>query len=172
MLPVPKDEMMDDGRDGEQHGHPFHVQPVLHVVHRPTGGGPVRRKFTVLVRQRHFDELGGHAQHGGHQHPEQGGGPAEMDGQRNARDITGAHGAREGGRQRAEMRGITLGALLVVLARDHQERVAEVADLRELQVQGEEKAGADQQINKPGRAANVAVDGGENFIQCVHGSPS
>jgi hypothetical protein len=83
-----------------------------------------------------------------------------------------ADGTRQGGRQGAEMGGIARRALLVVLAADHQERVAEIADLRELQVQREKQAGAHQQVDEPGRSPDVAVDRCEKIVQCMHVNPS
>jgi hypothetical protein len=50
--------------------------------------------------------------------------------------------------------------------------VAKIPDLWELQVDGKEQAGADQQVDELGRAADETVQRGEYLIQCVHCSPS
>ena len=48
----------------------------------------------------------------------------------------------------------------------------EITDLGDFEVEGKKHAGADQQVNEPGGPTDVAVDRGENLVQCLHGDSS
>ena len=87
----------DAERDRERSPAPPHA--LFDVLEGPADHAAVRRHFTVADREQTFGILGGHAEDGGHFHPEKGPGTAGADGGGHAHDVAGADG---GGERRAE----------------------------------------------------------------------
>ena len=119
----------------------------------------------AMLRERHLAELGRHAQQGGDPHPEEGAGPAPVDGDRHARDVADADGRRERRRERLEVRHVARLIGIVVLARGDGEPVAEAAELDEAEAHGEPDAHAqqrdDDQRNRLAADGNPELPDGE-----------
>ena len=107
----------DTGDDAEQRKaraepHPLGSEPVFDEVHgaaHPVSGGGL---FTEMHGKEHFAELGGHTHKGGHPHPEQRAGAADVNGCRHAHDVAGPDVGGQRGHQRVERRDFALLGLI------------------------------------------------------------
>ena len=70
--------------------------------------------FTILDGQQALGILGGHAEEGGDQHPEQSAGAAGGNGGGHADDVAGADGGREGGAEGTEAGDIAFAVFFVM----------------------------------------------------------
>ena len=112
--------------------------------------------FTILDGQQALGILGGHAEEGGDQHPEQSAGAAGGNGGGHADDVAGADGGGKGGTQSAEARDLTFAPLFVL---DHElQGLAQVSHLEEPDPEGQPHAAGDDQ-NDQRYAPDGAVNG-------------
>ncbi|MDR6356376.1 hypothetical protein Q3H58_003047 [Pseudomonas psychrotolerans] len=127
----------------EDQRHPALVEAMLDVVRRTTHIEAVAVGALVDLRQGALEEAAGHADQGGHPHPEHRAGATQGHGQAHAGDVAGTHAAGQAEHQRLEgaqaVTAVAQGFL------EHGEHVPEMADLHEPRAQGEIAAQADDQ---------------------------
>lgn len=83
-------------------GNLLGTHALLNVVEGATQRMPVLIDLTVLYRQKTLGVLGGHAEQGGHEHPEEGARTASHNGRCHAHYVAGANGGRECRTERAK----------------------------------------------------------------------
>src|SRR5690606_39337625 len=115
------------------------AEPVDDVTGRAAAKRAVAVGALVELRQRRFDEAGGHADQRDGPHPEHGSGTAEGDRNRDARDIAAADTTPDGNEKRLA-RADCVGITALVLRRQDTEHPAEVFELHEAAHDGDEYA--------------------------------
>ncbi len=152
-----------DAKQGEQLGEHLGAEPLLQVVHGAARHLAVGVLLAIFHRQQALGILGGHAEQGGHPHPEQGTRAAQLDGGGDPDDVAGAYGGGEGGAERAEAGDIPLLALTLIAAKNQSQGERQTHDLKQTQTQSEVDAGPNQQ-NQQGWPPDKAIDGGERRL--------
>ncbi|MNC18370.1 hypothetical protein D3C75_662690 [compost metagenome] len=150
--------------EGEDHPHPAHAEPTLHVVGGTTTVVAVFILDLVELGQGTLDEGGGHADEGDQPHPEDGTRPPQIDGDGHTGQVAGAHTGSQAGTQGLE--GGDAGTVGFAAIAQYREHVAEVTDLDKPQAEGKEESDPDQQVNEHGSPHQVV----NHCNQGVHNS--
>ena len=131
-----------DGQKRKQHreGAPGGVQPlfpqaVLQIIHGSAGDVAVRVHLAVHHRQGARCELGGHAENGRDEHPEDGTRSTDTDSDGHPGYVAQTHGCRERTGQRLEMGDLSGIVRFVVVSAKNVDRMFEPADRHPAEVE-------------------------------------
>jgi hypothetical protein len=94
------------------------------------------------VRKGNLHKFGGHSHGGSNQHPEQGRRPAQMNGQCNPGNVSGANRSRECSRQRLKMGSVAHIAFFIKFTAYYPDCIFQVPELRKFQINGEKDTSA------------------------------
>ena len=152
----------DTGDDAEQRKaraepHPLGSEPVFDEVHGAAHPVSGRGLFAEMHGKEHFAELGGHTHKGGHPHPEQRAGAADVNGCRHAHDVAGPDVGGQRGHQRVERRDFALLGLIGTPGPQVFEPSKKIAECEKFQADSQIQASTDQQYQHP-RSPNHVVD--------------
>ena len=152
----------DTGDDAEQREaraepHPLGPKPIFDEVHgaaHPVPGGGL---FAEMHGKEHFAEFGGHTHKGGHPHPEQRTGAADVNGCRHAHDVACPDVGGQCGHQRVERGDFAMLGLVGAAIPKIFKSPEKITECKKFQADGQIQAGADQQYQHP-RPPNHVVD--------------
>ena len=164
----------DDDGDREEHGQLVAAETFGDVVGGAAGDVAGVVAGAVDLGQHGFGKDGGHAEEGGDPHPEDGAGTTHSDGGGGTGQVAGTHLGGDGGGHGLEgAHAVLVGALALQgkVTEEHAHGLSELADLDELQPDGEVYAHTTQQRDKAVHAPDEAVDVGDKFRQFFHGFP-
>ncbi|MDQ1179008.1 hypothetical protein QE397_000463 [Rhodococcus sp. SORGH_AS 301] len=156
------DHGVDGGHDLPDSAHPALREPLGEVLHGTTGDGAVLVDVAVLHTQRALDELGGHTEEAGEDHPQRGTGSAQGDRDRDTGDVAEPDGAGHGGGQGSQVAHLAGCCGVVVFPADQFHRVFGAAYLQELEGDREDDRGGQEPDHDQRDRRAADVDGEED----------